>query len=331
LEHVEVGIRSSPSGDRIKLEQSIATELSPSTVSILTTLFERFEAIAGQVEAEQLAAHRNFCQKQLHPLLLCSPFLYRCFHKPLGYAGDYEMVNMIMGNPYEGSSLFAKLVNTWFIQQPPAQAHRNRILHLVDRISRAAARISASGKAVRVFSLGCGPAHEVQLFLREKDFANHAQFTLVDFNQETIEHASQSLERLKSEFGRTTSIHMVKKSVNQILKDAGKSINRSPEQQYDLVYCAGLYDYLTNPICKRLSNILYDWVAPGGSLVLTNVDISNPRKITMDLIMEWSLFYRTGAQMVALKPESAPEDQCKIVSDLSGVNLYLEIGKPERP
>jgi extracellular factor (EF) 3-hydroxypalmitic acid methyl ester biosynthesis protein len=44
-------------------------------------------------------------------------------------------------------------------------------------------------------------------------------------------------------------------------------------------------------------------------LITTNVDSSNPRKVTMDYIMEWHLLYRSGAEMEVLKPHGAPEVQ----------------------
>jgi extracellular factor (EF) 3-hydroxypalmitic acid methyl ester biosynthesis protein len=330
IDQVELGIRSSPSGDRVRMEQDIAGELAPSVLPAVTALFEKLELAAGRIPEQYLPAHRSFCRKQLHSLVLCSPFLYRTFSKPLGYAGDYEMVNMIVRNPYEGGSLFAKVVNAWFLSQPPAEAHRNRIQHLVERLSSAAITASANGKVARVLSLGCGPAHEVQALLREKDLVNHLHFTLIDFNQETLEHVHGCIEQLKTQFGRKTVVDLAKKSVNQLLKEAAKSITRSPEQQHSVVYCAGLYDYLTDPICRRLSNILYDWVAPGGLLLLTNVDQSNPRKMIMDLVMEWNLLYRTGAQLATLKPDTADKDVCQIRSDLTGVNVYLEARKPER-
>jgi extracellular factor (EF) 3-hydroxypalmitic acid methyl ester biosynthesis protein len=47
-----------------------------------------------------------------------------------------------------------------------------------------------------------------------------------------------------------TQLTYLKKSVNQILKDSGKTIERSSNEQYDLVYCAGLFDYLADPICR---------------------------------------------------------------------------------
>ena len=58
-------------------------------------------------------AHRNFAQTALHPLLLRAPFVYRTFAKPLGYAGDYEMVNQILADPRQGSSTYFQIVNVF--------------------------------------------------------------------------------------------------------------------------------------------------------------------------------------------------------------------------
>src|SRR5437588_3873172 len=99
-------------------------------------------------------------KRQLHPCILCSPFAYRTFYKPLGYAGDYEVVNMMARSPYEGSSLFAKIVNLWFIEQRPAEAHRNRIDSLVQKQFEETARVAGLNRTARIFSLGCGPAIE---------------------------------------------------------------------------------------------------------------------------------------------------------------------------
>ena len=96
-----------------------------------------------------------------------------------------------------------------------------------------------------------------------------------------------------------------------------------------MIYCAGLFDYLSDPVCRRLTNIYYEWLAPGGLLVTTNVDVYNPRRITMDYIMEWHLFYRKGADLLALKPDMAPADLCAVRSDSTGVNIYFEAQKPD--
>src|ERR1051326_2956849 len=280
LEQIELGIRSSPSADRVKLEQDLARQIGQSTTPALTALFEKFEAAAQKVPAELQPIHCAFVRRQLHPILLCAPFLYRTFTKPLGYAGDYEMVNMIARDPCEGGSLFAKVLNLWFLSQPPAEAHRNRIRYLSEKIALVTARAASVGKVARVLTVGCGPALEVQAFLREKDFSNKARFTLLDFNQETLVHGEGVIEELKRRFQRSTQVAYAKKSVTLNLKQADKRVERSSDTQYELVYCAGLYDYLSDQLCQRLSTILYDWVAPGGSLITTNVDASNPRRLT---------------------------------------------------
>jgi extracellular factor (EF) 3-hydroxypalmitic acid methyl ester biosynthesis protein len=331
LDQVELGIRSSPSGDRVKLEHEVASELGQATTSTIGELFERFEAVTSDVErnqGDQRAAHSAFAKRLLHPLLLCSPFLYRTFRKPLGYAGDYEMVNMICRDPLEGSTLFAKIINLWFLRQPPAEAHRNRVRWLADRVAEVTARAAQTGRIAQILSVGCGPAVEVQRFLTEKDFANHAHFTLIDFNQETSEHVRGILDAVKRKHNRQTQVQVVKKSVNQILKEAGRSVQGPPRGKYDFVYCAGLFDYLPDQTCRVLSNIFYEWIGPGGLLVSTNVDGSNPRRLTMDYIMDWHLIYRRGVDLAALKPEPVAADEGAITSDATGVNIFYSVRKP---
>jgi extracellular factor (EF) 3-hydroxypalmitic acid methyl ester biosynthesis protein len=332
LGQLEMGIRSAASEPTLALEREneAAAELSSSTTPTITALFERFEWTAGQIEDDLKAAHGAFVKRQLHPLLLASPFLARTFYKPLGYAGDYEMVNMIMRDPREGASLFAKILNLWFLSQAPAVAHRNRIKYLTDRIGEIAVRAAATGRTARILSLGCGPAGEVQQFLRESHLANRVHFIMLDFNEQTLAHTRANLEQLKKKHNRSTTFDFIKKSVVQIFKEAARETIRTAEHQYEFVYCAGLFDYLSDAFCQRLSNILYDWVAPGGLFVSTNVDSSNPRRLTMEYVMEWNLIYRSGAQLAAVKPKAVPGGDYAVKSDLTGVNIYFEAWKPSR-
>jgi extracellular factor (EF) 3-hydroxypalmitic acid methyl ester biosynthesis protein len=333
LDQVELGVRSAPTGDRIHMERNLAQELGPDTSHALNELFEKFEYITARVEREapeQRNAHSAFAKRLLHPLLLSSPFLYRTFHKPLGYAGDYEMVNMICRSPFEGSTLFAKIVNCWFLGQAPAEAHRNRILYLVDCLKNTSLTAARKGKPARMVSVGCGPSLEIQRFIAETELANQAQITLIDFNEETIIHTRSVLEEVKRSSNSRANFQLVKKSVNQILKEAGRSIPRTEENTYDFVYCAGLFDYLPDQICKRLTNILYEWVAPGGLLVTTNVDSSNPRRLTMDYVMDWHLIYRNGTELSALKPQASNGEPGSVTADVTGVNIHYALRKPER-
>jgi extracellular factor (EF) 3-hydroxypalmitic acid methyl ester biosynthesis protein len=119
---------------------------------------------------------------------------------------------------------------------------------------------------------------------------------------------------------------MIKRSVHQILKDAGKPV---AGDQYDLVYCAGLFDYLSDQVCKRLMNFLYGLVAPGGLLLSTNVSDSNPSRNWMEYVLDWHLIYRNSAQMAAFIPDAAPADSASVLAIGDGVNIALEVRRPE--
>ena len=328
LDQVELEIRSAPTGDRTEMEADSVRELADAFVPAFDAMHERLESISESIETELRPVHQNFSKRQLHALVMCSPFAYRTYYKPLGYAGDYEMVNMIMRDPYEGSSLFAKAVNLWFLSQWPARAHRNRIKYLRECLRQESLKGARRGQPIRVLNLGCGPACEVQEFLAEDPLSDHAQFTLLDFNEETIQHARRALEELRKRFGRRTVLQLQRKSVHQVLKEGARAA-ATPHAAYDFIYCAGLFDYLPDRTCKQLMNIFYDWLAPGGLLAATNVDNCRPFRHMLEFVLDWHLIYRDTRKSSALLPDAAGPDLGRIQRDLTGVNVIIEARKAE--
>lgn len=329
LEQVELDIRSAHRGDREKIEQCMAPELAQSIVPAFDTMHERLEDISGSITEEYRPVHQNFSKRQLHPLVLCSPFAHRTFYKPLGYAGDYGMVNMILRQPFEGGSLFAKIVNAWFLSQWPAKAHRNRIVYLKERLLEESLRGIRRGRPILTLNLGCGPAREIQEFLAEQAASDYLQFDLLDFNEETINFTQQILDNLKREHGRRTPIRTHKKSVNQVLREGARPLAREDATRYDYIYCAGLLDYLSDRTCKQLMNILYDWLSPGGLLVATTVDDCKPFRHMLEFVLDWHLIYRNTTKSAALIPDHAPDEGRRVSRDPTTVNIFIEVRKPD--
>ncbi|MFN7139515.1 MAG: hypothetical protein ACK4UN_09260, partial [Limisphaerales bacterium] len=212
LEQVELGVRSSSAVNRPQMERDVIGQLRSPMLPTVNSLFSQFEQVADKITADLQPVHRVYVRRQLHPLLLCSPFMYRIFQKPLGYAGDYEMVNMILRDPIEGSSLFAKLLNLYILLQAPAEGHRNRVTYLTERLTEETRRCVRAGRSARILNLGCGPAKEVQNFLGHEDISDKAHLTLLDFNDETLAHTGKLLDEIKMKSRRITKIDMVKKS-----------------------------------------------------------------------------------------------------------------------
>lgn len=331
LDQVELGVRSEPVGVRASMELGVLQELEGRILPEIGEWMDRFDMVAEQIAEDVRPAHRAYARRQLHPLVLCSPFVYRTFHKPLGYAGDYEMVNMILRDGHEGATMFAKLVNVCFLQNPPAQAHRNRIRILQERLAEEARRVVASGRRLRVLNLGCGPSREVCNFIAQDPISDEVDFVLLDFNPQTLEYARQCLMEAKSAHNRKTGIELRERSIHDLLREAVRGAGGRGDAKYDLVYCAGLFDYVSDRVCKLLIDTFYECTHPGGAVILTNVNASRPFRHSMDYLLEWHLVYRDERHMSRLLPVLKPAAQYKVDSDETGVNLFLQIRKPATP
>jgi extracellular factor (EF) 3-hydroxypalmitic acid methyl ester biosynthesis protein len=329
LDQIELTLRSSGNGSQIERERDLMAGLTPRTNAAIGDLYDRFDQVARTIEPEFVPVHQAFGRRQLQPIIQAAPFVYRTLQKPLGYAGDYEMVNMMMRDPCEGASLFGKAFNVCALNRPPIVAHRNRLRALADRLIEETARNLAQGRTpVRILDIGCGPAHEVRMFLREQACSDQVEFTLMDFDAETLDHTGRALTETKQKYSRSTRVHLVRQPVQQMLKQAAKTgMGKPAAQQYEMVYCAGLFDYLTTPICRSLVAHFYDLVAPGGLLLVTNVD-SNRSRNEMEYFLEWHLIYRDSHAMRTLAPARVDPDNILVRSEPSGVNIFLEIRKP---
>lgn len=328
MEQVELAVRSMSADERLEAEREVIVEMEKPILPALWPLFYQFEEASTKIPSDLHAIHRNYIKRQLHPMVLCSPFTYRTYQKPLGYAGDYEMVSMMLRDPYEGGSVFAKVLNRVFLESPTVVAHRNRIDYLTERLTEETARIAAMNRVARVFNLGCGPAQEVQRFIARQEVSDDADFLLLDFNDETIEHTTRTLEETRARHRRRTSLAFDRKSVHHVLREYGRPDHNPSAGTFDIVYCAGLFDYLSDRICRRLLEIFYDLLAPGGLLIATNVHQRNPSRHWMESVMDWHLVYRNDAEFLSLAPQKAPAGSAVVRPDPTGVNIFLEVRRP---
>jgi extracellular factor (EF) 3-hydroxypalmitic acid methyl ester biosynthesis protein len=329
LGQVELRIRRQPADVQARLEKEFWKELGADITHGIRVMFDRFEEVARQIAPADVPAHRAFARRLIHPLLLASPFVHRTYTKPLGYAGDYEMVNMMVRDAVQGPNLFSKAINIYALDLPPILAHRNRLDILRRRLSEEAVRRSQTGRQLEVLNVGCGPAQEIVRFLNLDAVSDRVAFTLIDFNEQTIKDTQRELEQIKARQRRKTTLEFTRQSVQQILKQSVRKVTSAPARTYDFIYCAGLFDYLPDSVCLGLMNYFYELLKPGGVVLSTNVD-DHPSRLEMEFFLEWHLIYRDHDRMWRLRPESAAREDCRLYCDDTGVNLFLEAEKPAR-
>jgi extracellular factor (EF) 3-hydroxypalmitic acid methyl ester biosynthesis protein len=276
-----------------------------------------FELQARAIGDEGL--HAAFAQAELHPYLLDSPFAARTYTKPLGYAGDYEMVNMMLGESESAANgAFARLVDDVLTNVPVAHAHKNRISILERALIEEATSVNAAGRMCSILSMGCGPAMEIQHLLRRRELGGSI-LHLVDFNEQTIEYLGS---RMNGSLAGPSNRPILKFFCQSLEEIATNDASDPRRKTYDVVYCTGLFDYFADDMCRELVRRYLTWLRPGGVLITSNVHPSNPHRQCMEHLVEWFLVYRDEAQMRALAP---PAHSPRIFTDNTGLNVFSSI------
>jgi len=328
LDEAEVGIVDRSESDLEKMLADVYEDVSPAIEPTFRELFERFEDVASKIDPEETSVHKSFARRELHPLTLCSPFVDRSYSKPLGYAGDFEMVNMmLLESDSNVVSLYAKIVDTYYINAAAPLAHRNRIIMLKQRLKDEAERVvEEEERLFTVLNVGCGPASEVRRFIRDEEISAHTSIRLMDFNAETLEYTKGKVASAISDSGRKPMVEFINKSIDELLQEIQKE-DQTLNDKYDMVYCAGLFDYFSDEICKRLVALFYNWVRPNGLVSVTNVHSNNPNKNLMEHLLEWYLVYRDEESMARLAPKGT---NYELICDETNVNIFLDIRKGDQ-
>jgi extracellular factor (EF) 3-hydroxypalmitic acid methyl ester biosynthesis protein len=319
---------SLPKGDDGRLTDAVFWAMAEPLMLKGKSFLVRLEGEAASIPADDALLHHSYAQAALHPLVLRAPFVYRTFAKPLGYAGDYEMVNQLLGDPRQGGSTYIQLVNATFLRAAVAQAHRNRINILVEYLGRAVALAEREERPVRILNIGCGPAVELQRLITSGADLSRLSFTLLDFSRETLDYARERIEAVMTTSGKRIDVNYFQESVHDLLKRPAQSQALEGGRSFDFIYCAGLFDYLSDKVCTRLIRYFMSRSVPGARMLLTNVHSSNPERHGMEHLLEWHLIYRDEGQMASVMAEvGAP---IELYTDETGVNLFAETTLPGR-
>jgi extracellular factor (EF) 3-hydroxypalmitic acid methyl ester biosynthesis protein len=267
--------------------------------------------------------HRKYFQTLLTDLTGDSLFFRRAMEKPLGYAGDYVMMELLYTGLRAGRSLWEKTINSCLTSIPLGQAVRNRAWYLKEWIDKMMAA-GRSKETPKILSLACGPCEEISLLIRHRPDLR-AEFFLIDQDPRALAHAEERLTALQEERGTSHTFHFLNDSTRNFLKEPDH-VKKYPLM--NLIYTAGLYDYLKEETARALTGVLYQMLEPNGMLVLGNFTKGNPFAYFIEYASDWFLFHRSPEDMLSLAPLCLEGDQKWVEREASGVNLFLCLRKP---
>jgi extracellular factor (EF) 3-hydroxypalmitic acid methyl ester biosynthesis protein len=293
------------------LHRALSTNPSADCIADFNESTRRFVARAP----DALLKARAFSAVRRHAvfnLLLEDPHTSRAYWKPRGYAGDAVMMDFMYDQqPPAGTSRVGRAVFEATTGMPNAASVRYRrdlIASLIDDVARRRSRPS-------ILSIACGHLREAQLSLAVAA-GRFARFYALDQDDMSLEVVRAE----QSDCGITT----VRGSVGTLVR------NPALFSDFDLIYAAGLFDYLDDAIAANLIEIMATYLAPGGMMVIGNFVPSNHGRPYMETIMDWPLILRDGDDLrrLAYSTMRRPDIvECAPPFDAHGNVVYLMLEK----
>lgn len=234
--------------------------------------------------------------------------------RPRGYPGDASLLDLLYLHPAHRpvySDEIARRVSAVCQGAKVARSVRYRRMLLADAIDRAAIATSQAS----ILSLACGHLREVEW---SNAIVTGGVGRLVAADQDEL-----SLAAIRRDYCPTMPvIEPVACSVRDVLKGGGEKLGR-----FDLVYSAGLYDYLPKAVAEALTARLFAMLNPGGRLLIGNFGAGLDETAFMEAVMDWPLIWRSPEAIADFSVQIDPSliAQTHVFADPTGTCWYLDI------
>ncbi|MGN7723749.1 class I SAM-dependent methyltransferase [Chitinophaga sp. 22620] len=270
------------------------------------TLHEVFADIttaykSGSLSEDELAMLQSSFYEQEAGM---ETILGHCRSKPFGYAGDFLIIDKIYRQHVTADERFEKWDQFWH-EQPACKAVRNRKSYFIRTIREMLQRKAP----MRLLNVASGPARDLAEAYACVDPAL-LQAVCVEADEHAINYAKELNEQNVSQI---TFVH--------------KNIFRfQTEEQFDIVWSAGLFDYFEDNVFIRLLQKFMSWTKPGGEVIIGNFGDHNPTRNYMELIGEWYLHHRSAEELMTMALEAgASPAAVSVRQEEEGVNLFLHV------
>jgi extracellular factor (EF) 3-hydroxypalmitic acid methyl ester biosynthesis protein len=265
----------------------------------------------GLPEPARLAFEALF-RARIKPLFLQAEIIRYAAARPRGYPGDFACMERIWKgrtlpetHGQLGRTSLGRVLNRVVLELANCVANELRVYFLAEWIGRLR-------PGAVVASLGSGSAIEVAYACRQGLCPSGLTVHLFDLDDGAHAAARKRLApwdvRLVCHSGD---------AINSVLAYAG--------ERFDLAYSSGMFDYFDVSWARRLVARLWQRVADGGALIVTNAHPDNPTRFLLEWGCDWYLKYKTASELRSLAQDLEGVASAEVTRDARGVYQYLEV------
>lgn len=312
----------------VEERDDIARSLSEDAEAGWVALLEegnRLSAATFNDKAQRIAM-KSFTESVVTQMLIEGPGWARCYHKPAGYPGDYKIMNYGYERRPEGETVREKFLHLLGMIASKAIVSRMEALAtLIADYALSRNDLADADKGVRysITSVGSGPARELEDILKATPGHVGWDVTLIDQEPAALDYVYSRIVDIEGR--ERLNVNALNISFRDMLspsRDAASFLNN------DIIYSSGLVDYLNPLLAQRFVKRLYEYVKPGGQVIIGNVNELPTGMIwPLEFLTDWSLYFRTEEEMRAIASD-IPGAKVSVVSDPMKAIYFLIVEKP---
>jgi len=267
-------------------------------------------------DQERLKERQDEFRNYTDPIFKQSYFVNRARTWPFGYPGDHEMLERIYnGMPVvnEGIGLY---IDSYFLSRTLAKGVRERKRVLSQLIQKEIEKRPAN---TRIMNIGCGSSREI---FDIGDALNNYQpkFTFLDFDEKATFYSKHLLENTSID----TSDFVFKKF--NALKLSNAEYTQKQFGNQDIIYSAGLFDYLKTDVLTKIITSLYANLNEGGIIIAPFKDANNYKTFDYHWNCDWTYFYQRSIDEVRnILSDSIPDNATLEVmpTGIAAINFFI--------
>ncbi|OPY79324.1 MAG: DNA-binding transcriptional dual regulator Crp [Syntrophorhabdus sp. PtaU1.Bin153] len=256
----------------------------------------------------------GYAFKEIFPYFMRSRFAERAYYKPRGYAGDFQMMEMIYSNEPAGDGKLGRLMDAWCLESAAARAVRGRRVFLKKQLEMICEERRNGENPIRIMNLACGSNRELFDFLSTCPYSELIAALCIDADPQALEYTNRHVNVVPhSASVRLMNDNVVRWALGRVRHNFGSQ---------NIIYSAGLADYLDDKMCIALINRCHAYLEEGGILILGNFGYKNHNKIFLDRILQWRLIHRTEENLKEIFAKTLFGANIEIAAEENGVNLF---------